>query len=72
MKGDECIKGCVEVQGAKGDRGERSECGVKGDTRIQGDNSNVLYVLAEHLPILLATQYGEKICVIKYHVSEDR
>ena len=45
---------------------------MKGDKGIQGDNSNVLSVLAEHLPIQLATRYGEKMCFIKYHVSEDR
>ena len=28
--------------------------------------------MAEHLPIQLATRYGEKMCFIKYHVSEDR
>ena len=52
------------VQGAKGGRGERGERGVK------GDNSNVLSVLAEHLPIQLATRYGEKMCFIKCDVSE--
>ena len=39
------------------DHGER---GVKGEKSIQGDNSNVLSVLADHLPIQLATRYGEK------------
>ena len=29
-------------------------------------------VLADHLPIQLATRYSEKMCFIKYHVSEDR
>ena len=29
-------------------------------------------VLAEQLPIQLATRYGEKMCFIKYHVSEVR
>ena len=48
------------VQGAKGDRGEPGERGAKGDKGIQGDNSNVLCILAEHLPIQLATRYGEK------------
>ena len=38
---------------------------------IQGDNSDVLRVLAGHLPIKLATRYDEKMCFIKYHVSED-
>ena len=45
---------------------------VKGDKSIQGDNSNILDILAEHLPIQLATPYGGKMCFIKYHVSEDR
>ena len=52
----------------KGDRGERD---VKREKGIQGDNSDVLSVLADHLPLQLATLYGEKICFIKYHVSED-
>ena len=38
----------------------------------KGDNSDVLIVLAERLPIQLATQYGEKMCFIKYHLSEGR
>ena len=59
------------VQGANDDRAERGERGVKGEKGIQGDNSNVLSVLAEHLPIQLAARYGEKMCFIKYHVSED-
>ena len=69
MKG---IKGFVGVLGIQGDRGERHECGAKGDKGNQGDNPNVLDVLVVHLPIQLATTYGEKLCFIKYHVSEDR
>ena len=65
-------KGVQGVQGAKVDRGERGERGVKGEKGIQGDNLNVLSVLAEHLSIQQATQYGEKMCFIKYHGSEDR
>ena len=42
------------------------------DLAVQGDNWNVLGVLAEHLPIQLATRYGEKMCFIKYRVSEVR
>ena len=34
---------------------------------IQGDNSDVLSVLADHLPIQLATRY-----FVKYHESEDK
>ena len=45
---------------------------MKGEKGIQGYNSDVLSVLAEHLPIHLATRYGEKMCFIKYHVSEDK
>ena len=45
---------------------------MKGEKGIQGDNSNVLSVLAEHLLIQLATRYDEKMCFIKYHVSEVR
>ena len=69
LKGDKGIQGCV---GAKGDRGGRGERGVKGEKGIQGDNSDVLSVLADHLPIQLATRYCDKMCFIKYHVSEDR
>ena len=59
-------KGLQDVQGDKGNRGKRGERGVKGEKGIQGDNSNVLSVLADHLPIQLATRYGEKMCFIKY------
>ena len=52
-----------DVQGAKGGRGGRGVSGVKGEKGIQDDNSDVLGVLAEHV---------EKMCFIKYHVSEDR
>ena len=68
-KGDKGIQGSA---GAKDDRGERGELGVKGEKGIQGDNSDVLSVLAEHIPIQLATRYGENMCFIKYHASEDR
>ena len=74
-------KGLHGVAGVQGPLGEqrsvgsidgRGERGVKGDKGIQGDKSNVLDVLAEHLSIQLATRYGDKMCFIKYHVSEDR
>ena len=39
---------------------------------MQGDTSDVLSVLAAHIPIQLATRYGEKMCFVKYHVSEDK
>ena len=71
FKVDEGIKGSVVVKRAKGVRGERGEHGAKRDKGIHGTNSNVLDVLAEHLPIQLATRYGAKMCFIKYHVSED-
>ena len=45
---------------------------AKGEKGIQVDNSDVLSVLVEHLPIQLATRYGEKMCFVKYHVSEDK
>ena len=45
---------------------------MKGEKCIQGANADVLSVLADHLPIQLATRYGEKMCFVKYHVSEDR
>ena len=32
----------------------------------------ILSGFTEHLPIQLVTRYGEKMCFIKYHVSEDR
>ena len=47
-----------------------NEVSVKGEKGIQGGNSDVLSVLADHLPIQLATRYGEKMYFIKYHVSE--
>ena len=34
---------------------------MKGEKGIQGDNSDVLSVLAEHLPLQLAARYGEKL-----------
>ena len=45
---------------------------MKGEKGIQGDSSDVLSVLDDLLPIQLATRYGEKMCFVKYHVSEDR
>ena len=39
---------------------------------MQGDTSDVLSVLAAHIPIRLAKWYGEKMCFVKYHVSEDK
>ena len=45
---------------------------MKGDNGIQGDNSDVVSVLAEHLTIQLATRCDENMCFITYPVSEDR
>ena len=59
--GDKGIQGSV---GGNGDRDGRGERGVKGEKGIQRDNSDVLSVLAEHLPIQLATRYGETMCFI--------
>ena len=39
---------------------------------MQADTSDVLSVLAAHLPIQPAKRYGEKLCFVKYHVSEDK
>ena len=39
---------------------------------MQGETSDVLSVLVAHIPIQLATRYGEKMCFVKYHVSEDK
>ena len=65
-------KGDKGIHGSEGDHGKRGERGVKGEKGIQSDNSDVQSVMAEHLPIQLATRYGEKMCFIKYHVSEDK
>ena len=51
------IQGIVGDQGDRGERGERVERGEKG---IQGGTSDVLSVLAAHIPIQLAKRYGEK------------
>ena len=71
-RGPEGHYGTQGLVGDKGDRGERGERGSKGEKGIQGDNSDVLSVLADHQPIQLVTRYGGKICIVKYHVSEDR
>ena len=69
MKGDKGIQGSVGVEFDRGERGERD---VKGEKSIQVENSDVLSVLADHLPIQLVTRYSENMCLIKYHVSEVR
>ena len=69
-KGAMVLKILLEIKVIVGKRGERGERGEKG---LQGDISDVLLsVLADHLPIQLATRYGEKMCFVKYHISEDR
>ena len=70
VQGERCLKGDIQRSvGAKGDRGEPGERSVKGEKGIRGDNSDVLSVFADHLPIQLATRYGEKMRFINYHVS---
>ena len=69
VKGDRGSQGPSGTQclvGVQGDRGER------GEKDIQGDPSDVFSVLAAHIPIQLAKRYGEKLCFVKYHVSEDK
>ena len=46
--------------------------GERGEKGVQSNTSNVLSVLAVHLQIQLAKRYGEKMCFVKYHVSEDQ
>ena len=73
-KGDRGWEGPPGIQGLVGDRGERGDRGQRGERGergVQGDASDVLSVLATHLPIQLAERYGEKMCFVKYHVSED-
>ena len=45
---------------------------MKGEKGTRADNSAVLSILADHLPIQLATLYGGKMWFVKYHVSKDR
>ena len=40
--------------------------------KVKSDTSDVQSVLADHLPIQLAARYGENMCFVKYHVSEDK
>ena len=62
------IQGLVGDQGEGGEHGQRGE---RGEKSVQGDTSDVLSVLAAHLTIQLAKRYGEKMCFVKYDVSED-
>ena len=75
VKGDRGPQGSFGIQGLVGDRderGERGERGGRGEKGLQGDTSDVLSVLAAHLPIQLAKRYDEKSCFVKYHVPEDK
>ena len=75
VKGERGPQGPYGTQGLVGnqsDRGERGECGERGEKGLQCDTSVVLSVFAYHLPIQLATRYGEKMWFVKYHVSEDK
>ena len=67
VQGERVSEGHYGTQGLVGEQCDRGERGEKG---IQGDTSDVLSVLANHLPIQLATRHGEKMCFVKYHVSE--
>ena len=69
VQGERGPEGHYGTQGPVGEQGDRDERGERG---IQGDTSDVISVLANHLPIQLATRYGEKMCFVKYHVSEDK
>ena len=71
-RGPEGYYGTQGLVGEKCDRGERRERGAIGEKGIQGDTSDVLNVLAGHLPIQPEPQCGENICFVKYHLSEDR
>ena len=75
VKGDRGPQGPFGIQGFVGDQGDCDERGERSERRekdLQGNNSDVLSVLAAHLPIQLATRYGEEMCFVKYHVSEEK
>ena len=72
VQGERGPEGHYGTQGLVGEKGDRGERGAKGEKGIQCDTSDVLSVLADDLPIQLATRYGEKMCFVKYHVSENR
>ena len=71
IRGWEGPPGIQGLVGDQGERGERGQRGERGEKCAQSDASDVLSVLATHLPIQLAERYGEKMCFVKYHVSED-
>ena len=64
--------GIQVLVGVQGDRDERGERGERGENGLPGDTSNFLSVLVAHIPIQLAKRYGEKMCFVNYHVSEDK
>ena len=75
VKGDRGPQGPFGIQcvvGDQGDRGELDERDERGEKGLQCDTSDVLSVLADHLPIQLGKRYGEKMCFVKYHASEDK
>ena len=72
IKGDRGPQGSVANQGFVGDQGERGERGEREEKCLQGDTSDALSVLADHLPIQLGKRYCEKLFFVKYHVSEDK
>ena len=75
VKGDCGPQGPFGIQGLVGDQGdcgERGEHGERGEKGLQGDTSDVLSVLAAHIPIQLVKRYGKNMCFVKYHVSEDK
>ena len=74
-KGDRAWEGPPGIQGLVGNQGERGEHGQRGERGekgVQVDASDVLSILSALLPIQLAEPYGEKMCFVKYHVSEDQ
>ena len=75
VKGDRGPQGPFGIQGLVGDQGdpgERDERGERGEKGIQVGTTDVLSVLAAHIPTQLATRYGGKMCFVKYHVTEDK
>ena len=69
VQGKRGPEGHYGTQGLVGEQGDRDE---RGEKDIQGDTSDVLSVLADHLPIQLMTRYSDKMYFVKYDVSEDR
>ena len=72
VRGREGPVGILGLIGGLGERGEYGLRGERGEKGVQGDTSDALSVLSAHLPIQLAKRYGEKMCFVKYHVTEDQ